>query len=131
MDHVKASLINHLARMGEARTWSSHGPILISSPTPGLYLNDGDVIGLPLSSRDALRIKEYASQSSGSDKGDILGCNLNPRQFELRNPAWRPFVQSVGLNATEPFGIGPVYLTLRSLVLCEKGSDSAAQEQYV
>ena len=126
MDRVKACLAKHLADIGEARTWSTCGPILITSPTPGLYLKDGDVVGLPLSPHDALRIKRHASRSSGSDKSDSLGCKLDPSQFELRNPAWLAFVRSVGLDATQPFDIGPVHLILRSLVLCDEGSGSAA-----
>ena len=130
MDHVKAALVNHLAGIEEARTWSSYGPVPAKSPTPGLFLRDGDIVGLPLSPQDALRIKRHASRSSASDRSDSLGCSLNPSQFELRNPAWREYVQSVGLNATNPFDIGLVHLTLRELVLCGKGSRFVTQQEY-
>ena len=130
MDHVKLSLLNHLASIGEARTWSSYGPIPNKSPTPGLCLKDGDIVGLPLSPQDALRIQIHASRSSASDRSDSLGCTLNPSQFELRNPAWPEFVQSVGLIATKPFDIGLVHLTLRELVLCGKGSGFLTQQEY-
>lgn len=130
MDHVKASLVRHLARIEEARTWSSYGPIPDKSPTPGLFLKDGDIIGLPLSPQDALRIKRHAYRSSGSDRSDNLGCSLNPSQFELRSPAWRESIESVGLSATKPFDIGLVHLTLRALVLCGIGSRFATQQEY-
>lgn len=129
MDDVKASLIDHLGSIGEARTWSSYGPVLINSPTPGLYLKAGGIVGLPLSAYDALRIKRQASKSSLSDKNDSRGWELSPGQFELRNPAWHQFVQSVGLIATKPFDIGTVHLTLRKLVLCDKSGGSVVQEE--
>ena len=129
MDHVKASLVDHLARVREARSWSSYGPILTNSPTPGLYLEDGDIVGLPLSPHDAWRIKRQASQSSASELGDGMGCELKADQFEMRNPAWHKFIQSVGFNATKPFDIGTVHLTLRKLVLCDRSSGSAVREE--
>ena len=130
MDCVKASLFNILASIEEARTWSSHGPILINSPTPGLHLKDSGIIGLPLSPHDALRIKRQAFQGCISDNSDSLGCELSPGQFEVRNPAWHAFVQSVALDATKPFDIGPVHTTLRRLILCDKCSGSTVQGEY-
>lgn len=130
MDQVKDYLVSHLASIGEARTWSSYGPILTDSPTPGLYLKDSDIVGLPLSPHGALRIKRHASQSKDLHKSDSMRCELNPSQFETRNPAWHAFVQSMGSNATKPFDIGPVHLTLRGLVLCDKSSDPAILEEY-
>lgn len=130
MDHVKDYLVSHLASIGEARTWSSYGPILTDSPTPGLYLKDGDIVGLPLSPHGALRIKKHASQSKDLHKSDNMRCELNPSQFETRNPAWYAFVQSMGSNATKPFDIGPVHLALRRLILSDKNSDTAILEEY-
>ena len=60
MDNVQASLVNHLDSIQEERTWPSCGAILINSPTPGLHLKDGDVVGLPLSANEALRIRMLA-----------------------------------------------------------------------
>ena len=87
MDNVKTSLIGHLGSMEEARTWSSYGPILTKSPTPGLYLKNGDIVGLPLSAHDASRIKRRASQNSICGESNSPGCELSPDQFELRHPA--------------------------------------------
>ena len=39
-------------------------------------------------------------------------------------------VHSLGLNATKPFDIGPVHITLRKLVLCDKSSDSTVREEF-
>ena len=130
MDDVKASLVNYLDSIQEERTWSSCGAILINSPTPGLHLKGGDVVGLPLSPDEALRIRRHASPSSTPNNADSLGCELSLDQFELHNPAWHAFIQSVGLNAAKPFDIGPVHLTLCKLVLCDKSSDSAVREEY-
>ena len=60
MDDVEASLVNDLDSIQEERTWSSCGAILIISPTPGLHLKDGDVVGLQLSPDEALRIRRHA-----------------------------------------------------------------------
>ena len=46
MDQVKASLVNHLAGIGEARTWSSYSPTFIDFPTPELHLRNSDIVGL-------------------------------------------------------------------------------------
>ena len=129
MDRVKASLIDHLAGGRAARSWSSYGPILTNSPTPGLYLQDGGVVGLPLSSHDASRIKRQVSRSNVSGIGGGLWCELKAGQFEVRNPAWHTFVESVGSNATKPFDIGTVHLTLRKLVLCDSSNGSAVREE--
>ena len=130
MDHVKSSFSKHLASIGEARTWSSAGPILVNSPTPGIYLKDEGVLGLPLSENDVLRIKRQASPSGASNDGDGFGCELDLGQFELRNPAWHAFIESVTLNATKAFDIGTVRHTLRKLVLCGTNSRHSVQEEY-
>lgn len=128
MDDVKASLIDRLGSIKEARTWSSYGPIEVNSPTPGLYLKKDGIVGLPLTGHDASRIKRQASRGSAINKS--LAYELNPGQFEMRNPTWHAFVQSVGLNATKPFDIGTVHLTLRKLILCDKSSGSFVREEY-
>ena len=133
MDRVKESLIDHLARVREARSWASYGPIGTHAPTPGIFLQDGDVVGLPLSAHDASRIKRQAAQGSVSGVSDdgLLGCELEVGQFELRNPAWHTFVQGVGSDATKPFDIGTVRPALRKLVLCDGSRGSAVREEEV
>ena len=70
-----------------------------------------------------------ASPNSASNNVDSLGCELSLDQTESHNPAWHALTQSVGLDTTKPFDIGPVHLTLRKLVLCETSSDSAVREE--
>ena len=60
MDDVKASLVNHLDSIQEELTWSSCAAKLIDAPTPGLHLKDVDVVALPLSLNEALRIRRHA-----------------------------------------------------------------------
>lgn len=86
-DDVKASLVNPRDSIQEERTWSSCGPIRINSPTPELHLKGGDVVGLPLSLDEALRIRRHASTSCAPNHADSLGCELSLEQFELHNPA--------------------------------------------
>ena len=70
-----------------------------------------------------------ASSISAPDYADSLECELSLDQFELHNPAWHASIQSVRLDATKPFDIGPVHLTLRKLEFCDKSSDSAVREE--
>lgn len=63
-----------------------------------------------------------ASPSSASNNADSLVCDLSLDQTESHNPAWHALIQSVGLDTTKPFDIGPVHLTLRN-------SDSAVRAQ--
>ena len=59
MDTAKASLVDLLDSIQKERTRSSCGARLISSPTPGLDLKDGDIVGLPLSANEVLRIRMH------------------------------------------------------------------------
>ena len=60
VDDAKASVVNHLGSIQEERTWSLCSAIPIISSTPGLHLKDGDVVDLPLSPNEALRIRRHA-----------------------------------------------------------------------
>lgn len=85
---------------------------LDNPPNPGLYLEQGGTIGLPLSGRDAQAIIS-ASHAAPFGKGEetIVDTRvrktweLSPSDFELRNPAWKKFVNSIVAKVSEGLGV--------------------------
>ncbi|KAH6672517.1 hypothetical protein B0J14DRAFT_74998 [Halenospora varia] len=85
---------------------------LDNPPNPGLYLKQGGTIGLPLSGRDAQAIVS-ASHAAPCGKGEetIVDTRvrktweLSPSDFELRNPAWKKFVNSIVAKVSEGLGV--------------------------
>lgn len=121
LNDIQYSLCTVLHDVDEARSWASYGSIQHSLPIPGLHLSQGGVVGLPLSSMDASRIKQHALQlglasNSGVDDHDQT-CVLDPSQFELRNPRWHNVAQVLGMEAARPFDVGPASIQLRGLML--------------
>ena len=100
LNDIQHSLFEELLDVEEARTWAFFGPLPQGIPIPGLCLNQGGVVGLPLSTMDASRIKRHASQlglecNPIMDAND-LSCDLDISQFELRNPAWQTTEKLIG-----------------------------------
>ena len=118
---IQWSLLEVLDEIEQDRTWASHGPVLSKLPIPGLHLSRGGVVGLPLSLKAASRIKQHASQFGSeinpSADDDDLTCDLDPSQFELRNPMWHDAAQVVGLEAVRAFDVGDATIQLRGLTL--------------
>ena len=121
---IQYSLFEELLDVNEARSWASYGPIQHNLPVPGLHLGQDGVdalVGLPLSSTDASRNNQHASQcglESNPSVGDNdLSCNLDPSQFELRNPIWQAAATMLGMEVTKPFDMGPATVQLRRLTL--------------
>jgi hypothetical protein len=83
-----------------------------SYPNPGLYLNHGGNIGLPLSDRDAQAIVA-ASHAAPFGKGEETIVDTNVRKtweisssdFKVRNPAWKPFLQTVVAKVSCGLGV--------------------------
>jgi hypothetical protein len=79
---------------------------------PGIYLKDGGLIGLPLNDHDAELITK-ASHAAPFGKGEetIVDTTvrktweLSPRDFELKNPAWEPFVKSIVVKVSSGLGV--------------------------
>ncbi len=106
---------------------------LSNPPNPGICLKNGGSIGLPLSDRDA-EVITAASHAAPFGKGEqtIVDTNvrrtweISPTDFEIRNPAWNNFVESVvekvsaGLEV-EPTGKG-VSAELYKMLLYEQGA---------
>ncbi|KAK0513137.1 hypothetical protein JMJ35_004123 [Cladonia borealis] len=121
LDDIQCSLFEVLQDIEEVKTWASYGPIKYRLPITGLHLSRGGVVGLPLSSMDASRIKQHASQfgskSNPSVDDNDLTCDLDSSQFELRNPAWHTAARMLALEATRTFAVGDATIQLRGLTL--------------
>ena len=121
LDRIQYSLLEVLDERDQDWTWASHGPVMSNLPVPGLHLSEGGVVGLPLSSTDALRIKQHASQPGSelnpSEDNDDLTCDLDPSQFELRNCTWHDAAQVVALGAIRALDLRRADIRLRNLTL--------------
>ena len=135
LNDIKCSLFTVLHHVGEERLWASCGPIHHDCPIPGLWLSQSGVVGLPLSSMDASRIKQHASQSGLKSNPIVdntdLTCDLDPSQFELRNPFWQTAEKVLGLRAAMPFDVGPATVQLRRLTLSGPSRPLKPLQEYV
>ena len=135
LDDIQCLLSEVLDNINGDRTWASYGPILSNIPIPKLRLSQSSAIGLPLSLKAASRIKKHASRF-GSERNpsvddDDLTCDLDPSQFELRNPMWHTLVQSVGMKASRAFDVGPPTIQLRRLTLSGPSRPLNLWQEYV
>jgi len=81
-------------------------------PNPGIYLKEGGLVGLPLSYRDAEAIIA-ASHQAPFGKGDETLVDtsvrktweVSPGYFELKNPAWQPFIKTVVAKVSAGLGV--------------------------
>ena len=135
LSDIQYSLFTALQDVDEARLWASYGPIHHDCPIPGLCLSQSGVVGLPLSSMDASRIKQHASQSGLKSNPIVdntdLTCDLDPSQFELRNPFWQTAEKVLGLRAAMPFDVGPATVQLRRLTLSGPSRPLKPLQEYV
>jgi hypothetical protein len=109
-------------------------------PNPGIYLKNGGVVGLPLSDRDAQAIIA-ASREAPFGKGEetIVDRNvrktweLAPKDFELRNPVWNPFVEGVVEKVSKGLGVDAtgksVKAELYKMLLYEEGGLFRAHQE--
>ena len=135
LDDIQCSLFEALHDIDEARSWASYRPIQYRLPVPGLHLSRGGVVGLPLSSMDASRIKQHASQFGSKNNHSVddndLTCDLDSSQFELRNPAWQTAAKMLGMEAAGPFDVGPATVQLRGLTLSGPSRPLNLWQEYV
>ena len=115
--------------------------VLFQTTNPGLYVEGLGGIGLPLSEHNAHRLitsydeahlasdnRIIHTYSQGSEKRMI---ELNPAQFELRNPAWQLELDKAFVSVATDLGIAAGAASIRAelckLMLHEEG---AGCEQY-
>jgi hypothetical protein len=106
---------------------------LYNPPNPGLRLKNGGLTGLPLSDRDAQAIVA-ASHEAPFGKGEETLVDtsvrktweISPGDFELRNPAWQPFIQGVVRKVSAGLGVDAtgngVSAELYKLLLYDEGA---------
>jgi len=104
-----------------------------TAPNPGLFIKSAGTIGLPLSDRDAQAIVE-ASHEAPFGKGEETLVDTSIRRtweisssdFELKNPAWQPFVESIVAEVSAGLGLDAtgngVTAELYKLLLYEEGA---------
>lgn len=102
-------------------------------PLPGLHLNQGGNIGLPLSDRDAQAIIAASHQAPfGKGEETIVDQSvrktweLSPDNFKLTNPAWKPFVDGIVSKVSTGLGVDAagrgVSAQLYKLLLYDEGA---------
>ena len=115
---------------------------LSNPPNAGLLIESAGTIGLPLSDRDSQAIVS-ASPKLRTKRAECVLNNTNggnkweisARNFELQNPAWQPFLDSVVERATVGLGVDvngkAVTAELHSLSLSEKGAEFKGETESV
>ena len=106
---------------------------IASVPNPGLYVHGLGLIGMPLTVHDARRLAQASHQAPfGQGTETIVDTTvrktweLNANQFELRNPDWLSFVESLKTDVSRELGIPDgartIKLDLYKMLLYEEGA---------
>lgn len=115
---------------------------LSNSPDPRIHLKKGGGIGLPLSDRGAQAIVQ-ASHAAPFGKGEetILDTSVrktwevSPNEFELRNPAWQTYVQTIVAKVSCGLGVDAtgkgVVAELYKMLLYEEGAMFKPHQDHV
>jgi hypothetical protein len=111
LDDIKSQIYNSLEQMSSAMSFASSGPCP-STENPGIWIPDVGIIGLPLSERDVdliSKVTHPAPYGMGPDTiVDLTVRNtqeLNPEQFELRNPKWDMALENIVRQAAVDLGV--------------------------
>ncbi len=136
---IKEDLCNYLQVIDSGK-FATSGP-LANASNPGLFVNGIGKVGLPLSERDAAgigRVSHEAPFGKGSetfvDATVRKTWELNPKQFELRNPAWRSTLHEVIGKVAQELGVvagaSSVRAELHKLLLYERGAFFDRHREY-
>lgn len=104
-------------------------------PNPSIFLKNGGSIGLPLSDGDAKVLRASCQQSSVKKDPEETGGEiwvLPTGEFEIRNPAWGPFLQNIIMKLSAGLGVDStgkgVSAELFSLSLFDEGQVSVLDQ---
>jgi hypothetical protein len=101
---------------------------LPNPPNPGIYLRNGGSIGLPLSDGDAQVFRTASYPVSLENDPPASTWVVPAGEFEIQNPAWRPFLRGVVTKVSAGLGVDStgkgVLAELFSLSLHDAGSRS-------
>ena len=136
---IKEDLCNYL-QVIDSGNFAASGPVT-NARNPGLFVQGIGKIGLPLSDRDAAdlcRVGHEAPFGKGSetfvDPTVRKTWELNPNQFELRNPAWPLTLQEVVTKVAEELGVIDgafgIRAELHKLLLYEPGAFFDKHREY-
>ena len=136
---IKEDLRNYL-QVIDSGTFATSGSVT-NARNPGLFVQGIGKIGLPLSDRDAADLSR-ASHDAPFGKGSETFVDptvrktweLNPGQFELRNPAWPSTLQEVVKKVAEELGVVDgdfgIRAELHKLLLYEPGAFFEKHREY-
>ena len=136
---IKTDLCNYLQVIDSGK-FATSGP-LTNAKNPGLFVPGIGKVGLPLSDRDAADLSR-ASHKAPFGKGSKTFVDpkvrktweLNPGQFELRNPAWPSTLQDVVGKVAEELGLVDgaygIRAELHKLLLYEQGAFFDRHREY-
>ena len=130
-DDVKDHLRNYLEVIDKG-SFATSGA-LRGAANPGIFVEGIGKIGLPLSERDAkdlCRKSHEAAFGKGSetyvDSTVRKTWELNPSQFEIRNPAWKETVDNAIGHVAEQLGVidasKGIRAELHKMLLYEEGA---------
>ena len=106
---------------------------LPNAANPGLFVKDLGGLGLPISEHDAHRLSSVCHQAPfGKGSETIVDTHvrktleLNPSQFELKNPAWQQTLETAVAEVANglglAYGAASVRADLYKLLLYEEGA---------
>ncbi|TKA54697.1 hypothetical protein B0A49_12854 [Cryomyces minteri] len=110
-DDVIAALAESLDKVEAVGSFVSSG-VEPNPVQPGLYIEGIGIVGLPLGERGAKAIIQASHQAPFGKGNETLvdvtvrkTRELNADQFQLRNPAWPKFLQTILGNIAEALGV--------------------------
>lgn len=108
VSEIKDLFRDHLDNLRGASDWACWSS-LSDEVNPGSTLESSGIVGLPLSARDASRIKQESglegpSHNASEDTTGIV-CKLSADHFKLRNPAWQKHIQRILAEVMEALSI--------------------------
>ncbi|KAJ3550364.1 hypothetical protein NM208_g8 [Fusarium decemcellulare] len=101
---------------------------------PGLRIEGHSVVPLPLTEPYAQAIKSLSKPASLSSDEAVVDTSarnvweLDRTKFEITNPAWPTFLQTVASEAAKGLGTGAVSVKLQNLLLYELGAFSTQRK---
>ena len=134
MADLKERVLELLEDVGEHSegSFATSGPI-VNPPTPGIFVHGFGKLGLPLPERDAVALSKICKQSpfgKGSktfvDESVRKSWELDPSQFEVRNPAWHECVAETLKKVGKELGLLSELSSMRAelykMLLYERGA---------
>ncbi|CAG8973601.1 hypothetical protein HYALB_00009753 [Hymenoscyphus albidus] len=132
-DDLKASILECLTTLDVSGNWTIFG-LELNPANPGIRLNNGGGIGLPLSDRDAealIAVSRQGPSGKGTDT-ERKAWELSPTEFEITNPAFGPFLRNIVKKVSAGLGVDAarkgVRAELHRLLLCDGEAQFGPQE---